>query len=204
MSSHYLVLVVVYPCGYCAIGNIKRKLQAEKDSVVIKDLLNEPSVDNIIEHLQQGERLVICSCEGGAKDCLQKVLDRRKSSPEEYKFWEKLLYVTDQLDDNHSTDNTVNRIPCSNMVEDHDEIVKKILYELRWSGSSRGSTVSSTVAIQQQQMLHQVLDYQNELDAKITQTNETAHVIGKSCMHKMLLSLSISYSKRITRYKRTD
>jgi len=126
------------------------------------------------------------------------VLDRRKSSPEEYKFWEKLLYVTDQLDDDHSTDNTVNRIPCSNVVEDHDEIVKKILYELRWSGSSRGSTISSTVAIQPQQMLHQVLDNQNKLDAKITQSNETGHVIGKSYMYKMLLSLSISYSKRAT------
>ncbi|XP_065907264.1 uncharacterized protein [Dysidea avara] len=176
--------VIVYPCGQCAISKVKDRLK-NKNGVVITDLLNEPSVNDVITHLQKGRRLVICSCEGGARNFLQNVLDRRKLSPEEYNSWQKFLYLTSEYDVD-STNEMISRIPA--MADDYDDIVKKILYELNGSGSSRGSTISSTLADQLLNNQHQIMknqkdmkkdqqDMMEDIADKVAEGNEISHAI---------------------------
>ena len=172
---HHFVSVMVHPCSRCEhISAVKGILQT-KDNVVVKDLLKEHSPDDIIENLHKGEGLVMCSCELGADDCLRQVLDRRKSSPEECKSWKKFFYLTDEAETD-CTDDFFNRILCNNASEDYEEAVNSIMYALNGSNSSRASTISSTIAAQQQQILRDM----KELKTKVTQGNETQQVIGKS------------------------
>jgi len=169
---HHFVSVMVHPCSRCEhISAVKGILQT-KDNVVVKDLLNEHSSDDIIENLHKGEELVMCSCELGADDCLRQVLDRRKSSPEECKSWKKFFCLTDEAE-SHCTDELFNRILCN---YDYEEAVNSIMYALNGSSSSRASTISSTIAAQQQQILRDI----KELKENVTQGNETQQVIGKS------------------------
>ena len=102
-------------------------------------------------------------------------------------FLVMFLYLTSEYDVD-STNEMISRIPA--MADDYDDIVKKILYELNGSGSSRGSTISSTLADQLLNNQHQIMknqkdmkkdqqDMMEDIADKVAEGNEISHAISK-------------------------